>query len=175
MKLDAYHEMPACGECEKHCPIERPNDFNYNLDNTKAIYLPHELAFPFKYTIDEEHCTKDLCGKCKEVCKYEAIHYTSQEESRTINVDSIVFATGWEPYNASIIENLHYDKFPDIITNVQMERLAANNGPDEGKILRPSDKTTPKSFAFVQCAGSRDENHLPYCSAVCYHSKNRIY
>jgi quinone-modifying oxidoreductase subunit QmoA len=21
--------------------------------------------------------------------------------------------------------------------------------------------------AFVQCAGSRDENHLPYCSAVC--------
>ena len=24
-----------------------------------------------------------------------------------------------------------------------------------------------KKIAFVQCAGSRDENHLPYCSGVC--------
>jgi quinone-modifying oxidoreductase, subunit QmoA len=48
-----------------------------------------------------------------------------------------------------------------------LERMAAVNGPTEGKILRPSDNHEPGTVAFVQCAGSRDENHLPYCSAVC--------
>jgi len=48
-----------------------------------------------------------------------------------------------------------------------MERLASPNGPTEGKIVRPSDGKEVKSVAFVQCAGSRDENHLPYCSGVC--------
>ena len=33
--------------------------------------------------------------------------------------------------------------------------------------MRPSDDKAPESIAFVQCAGSRDENHLPYCSYIC--------
>ena len=48
-----------------------------------------------------------------------------------------------------------------------MERLVAPAGPTGGKILRPSDGAAPRRVAFVQCAGSRDVNHLPYCSAVC--------
>ena len=78
-----------------------------------------------------------------------------------------VLATGWRPYAASNLDNLGYGECPNVITNVMMERLAAPGGPTEGKILRPSDGEAPKNVAFVQCAGSRDENHLPYCSAVC--------
>jgi quinone-modifying oxidoreductase subunit QmoA len=48
-----------------------------------------------------------------------------------------------------------------------MERIAAGNGPTMGQMLRPSDQKKVESIAFVQCAGSRDENHLPYCSAIC--------
>ncbi|MCD4680555.1 MAG: FAD-dependent oxidoreductase [Bacteroidales bacterium] len=157
----------ACGECEKVCPEERPNQFNYGLDKTKAIYLPHELAFPFKYTIDDAYCTKENCKKCQEVCKYDAINFSIEAKSFTVNADTIVIATGWQPYDASKLENLNFNQFPNIITNVQMERLAAVNGPGKGKILRPSDNIMPKNFAFVQCAGSRDEKHLAYCSAVC--------
>jgi quinone-modifying oxidoreductase subunit QmoA len=54
-----------------------------------------------------------------------------------------------------------------VITNVMMERLASASGPTGGEILRPSDGKPANNVAFVQCAGSRDENHLPYCSAVC--------
>jgi quinone-modifying oxidoreductase subunit QmoA len=54
-----------------------------------------------------------------------------------------------------------------VITNVMMERLAAEGGPTGGEIVRPSDDRKAQNVAFVQCAGSRDENHLPYCSAVC--------
>jgi quinone-modifying oxidoreductase subunit QmoA len=48
-----------------------------------------------------------------------------------------------------------------------MERLASPGGPTGGKILRPSNGEPPTKVAFVQCAGSRDVNHLPYCSGVC--------
>jgi quinone-modifying oxidoreductase subunit QmoA len=84
-----------------------------------------------------------------------------------LNVGAIVWSTGWTPYDATKIDNLGFGQYPNIITNMMMERLAAINGPTSGKILRPSDGKEPQSIAFVQCAGSRDENHLPYCSYIC--------
>jgi quinone-modifying oxidoreductase subunit QmoA len=48
----------ACGKCADVCPVERENEFNYSLDKTKAAYLPHEMAFPFKYTIDDARSVK---------------------------------------------------------------------------------------------------------------------
>jgi len=75
---------------------------------------------------------------------------------------AIVQATGWKPYDASRLGHLGYGRSADVITNVEMERLAAT-----GQIRCPSDGRPAKRIAFVQCAGSRDANHLPYCSAVC--------
>lgn len=157
----------ACGKCVEVCAFERNNEFNYNRDQTKAAYLPHEMAFPFKYTIDESVCVKNDCKKCLDVCEYEAIDLEAKEVIIEKTFHSIVYATGWEPYDALKFSLLNYGNHPDIITNVEFERLAAKNGPTNGKILKPSDQTEPKTIAFVQCAGSRDENHLPYCSAVC--------
>ena len=77
-------------------------------------------------------------------------------------VGAIVQATGWKPYDASRLAHLGYGQSPDVITNVEMERLAAT-----GQIRRPSDGRPARRIAFVQCAGSRDPAHLPYCSAVC--------
>lgn len=155
----------ACGECEKVCPVERSNDFNYGLSNTKAVYLSHSMAYPMHYVIDADAC--DKCGACVEACKYAAIDLNMEAKTQTIRVSSIVIATGWKPYDASRIDNLKYGFYKDIVTNVQFERMAAPNGPTNGKILRPSDNKEPESVVFVQCAGSRDENHLPYCSSVC--------
>ncbi len=77
-------------------------------------------------------------------------------------VGAIVQATGWKPYDASRLGHLGYGSSPDVITNVEMEELIA-----AGAITRPSDGKPARRIAFIQCAGSRDENHLPYCSAVC--------
>jgi quinone-modifying oxidoreductase subunit QmoA len=84
-----------------------------------------------------------------------------------MKVGSVILATGWEPYDAAKLDNLGFGKYPNVITNVMMERLAAPDGPTHGKIVRPTDGKEVNSIAFVQCAGSRDENHLPYCSSVC--------
>ena len=74
---------------------------------------------------------------------------------------AIIQATGWKPYDASKLGHLGYGTSPNVITNVELEKSG------NGALTRPSDGKPAKSVAFIQCAGSRDEEHLPYCSAVC--------
>ncbi|MCK4837471.1 MAG: CoB--CoM heterodisulfide reductase iron-sulfur subunit A family protein, partial [Desulfobulbaceae bacterium] len=155
----------ACNACVDVCPQERDNDFNFGMDKTKAIYKAHDMAFPMKYVIDADAC--DSCGKCVEACKYEAIELDMAANTITVDVASIVWSTGWAPYDATKMDNLKFGASDAIITNMMMERLAAPGGPTDGQILRPGDNKEPESFAFVQCAGSRDENHLEYCSYIC--------
>jgi len=155
-----------CDACTRACPSERNDEFNYGLSKTKAAYLPHGMAFPARYVIDRTAC-REGCKACVDACAYQAIDLSQQPESRTFRVAAVVAATGWKPYDVSKVDNLGFGRHANVITNVLMERLAAPDGPTHGKILRPSDGREPQSIAFVQCAGSRDENHLPYCSAVC--------
>lgn len=157
----------ACGKCTEVCPAERANEFNYGMDKTQAIYKAHEFAFPMKYVIDGSACLGAECGKCVAACQYGAIELDMSAKSFNLNVGSIVWATGWEPYDAKRVDYYGFGRHQNVITNVMMERLAASNGPTAGKIVRPSDGKEVKTIAFVQCAGSRDENHLPYCSGVC--------
>ena len=84
-----------------------------------------------------------------------------------VKVGAVVMATGWNPYDATRMDNLGFGKVQNVVTNMMMERLAAPNGPTAGKIVRPSDGKAPQSVAFIQCAGSRDPEHLPYCSSFC--------
>lgn len=157
----------GCNACNEACPVEVANDYNAGMDKRKAAYIPHEQAFPFLYVIDGEACKKGDCSKCADACKYDAIDLNMKPETLKVKAGSVVLATGWKPYDASKLDNLGFGTSPDIITNVMMERLASNNGPTKGKITRPSDGKETKRVAFVQCAGSRDENHLAFCSAVC--------
>jgi quinone-modifying oxidoreductase subunit QmoA len=157
----------VCGACVPVCPVERPNDFNWGMDKTKAIYLPFEAAHPQQYVIDDAVCQGTSCNKCVEACVYNAIELGGAPRTEEIHVSAVVFATGWDPYDAAQIEPLGFGIYPDVITNVMMERLASRNGPSEGRITRPSDGGPIESVAFVQCAGSRDENYLSHCSGVC--------
>jgi len=157
----------ACGECEKVCEIERDDDFNYGLKKTKAIYLPHLMAYPLRHVIDPAFAGDERMKKCVEACQYGAIELDMKSRTITAKVGALVWATGWKPYDATKIDNLGFGKFDNVITNVIMERLASESGPTAGQITRPSDGKEIKTVGFVQCAGSRDENHLPYCSAVC--------
>jgi quinone-modifying oxidoreductase subunit QmoA len=137
------------------------------MGTTKAIYLPHEMAFPMKYVIDGQACRLSECGRCVTACRYGAIDLGMQPRTLTLRVGAVVVTTGWRPYDAGRLDNMGFGRYADVITNVMMERLAAPNGPTRGKILRPSDGQPVESAAFVQCAGSRDVNHLGYCSGIC--------
>jgi quinone-modifying oxidoreductase subunit QmoA len=147
--------------------MEIASEYNFGMNRIKGAYLPFEMAFPARYVISPMIVGTDDAKKCQEACKYNAIDLTMEEKTINFKVGSIVWATGWTPYDATKIDNLGFGRYQNIITNMMMERLASTNGPTSGKILRPSDNKPPESVVFVQCAGSRDENHLPYCSYIC--------
>ena len=157
----------ACGDCAKATDREVDNPFNYDMDKIPAAYLPHEHAYPMRYMIAAEVARSPEGEKIKAACQYGAIDLEEQENTFDIPAGAIIWATGWRPYEANLITPYGYDQSPDIINNVQMERLAAHDGPTKGEILRPSNGQPAKKVAFIQCAGSRDTNHLPYCSRIC--------
>ncbi|MGD2068261.1 MAG: CoB--CoM heterodisulfide reductase iron-sulfur subunit A family protein [Gemmatimonadota bacterium] len=156
-----------CGACVEACPVERPDAFNLGLSETRAVYLPYTMAWPQRMVIDDAVCPGTECGKCLPACPYDAIDLEMGEETFELDVGAVIVATGWQPYDATRLDALGYGVAPDVITNVMMERLASAGGPTSGRIVRPSDGEAPRSVAFVQCAGSRDENHLRHCSGVC--------
>ncbi len=157
----------ACGDCEAACPDEIDNEFNFGMDKCKAAYLPHEMSFPRKYVIDKDALSAEGAEAVKAACKYNAIDLDMQPETVTVQVGSIVYATGWNPYDPTKMDNLKFNESDAIVTNMMIERMASENGPTGGAIVRPGDGKEIESIAFVQCAGSRDENHLEYCSYIC--------
>lgn len=170
VRLAPRHVKPtctACGDCAAAAETSLPNPFNYGLDSVKAAYLPHEMAYPMRYVVAPRVVGTPEGARIKAACKYDAIDLDEAERTFEVKAGAIVWATGWQPYDAAALTAYHYDDCPDIVTNVEMERLAAHNGPTHGRILRPSTGEPPNRVALIQCAGSRDDNHLPYCSRVC--------
>lgn len=157
----------ACGDCGKAVSAEIPNPANYGLDKVKAAYLPHGMAYPQRYVIDASIVGTPDGEAAKAACKVGAVDLAMQEETVEINVGSVVWATGWRPFDAARIQPYGYDRFDNVITSLEFERLCDPNGPTGGKILRPGDGKEAKNIAFIQCAGSRDENYLRHCSRIC--------
>jgi len=161
------NKCTSCGKCADVCPEQFKSEYDYGLSKLKVAFLPNEFAIPYKYHISEKQCLKKNCQKCIEVCEYGAIDLDATSTLIEDEFYSIIFACGWKPYDARKLELMQYGKHPDILTNVEFERILSLNGPTAGKIIRLSDGNVPENICFVQCAGSRDQNHLDYCSAVC--------
>lgn len=157
----------GCNACAEAAETMVPCEFDLGMGQRKVAFRPNLFAFPMRYVFEKNRCSEAEAKKIEASCKYGAIDLADQERTQTFKVGAVVEATGWKPYDMSKLENLGAGKLKNVISNMQMERLCAPNGPTGGLLLRPSDKAAPKRIAFVQCAGSRDENHLNYCSYIC--------
>jgi heterodisulfide reductase subunit A len=165
----------GCGACAKVCPIEVPNDFELGIAPRKAIDVPHGQAVPLIYAIDMDHCIH--CYKCVTACgKLDAIDFSQEPETVDLDVGAIIVATGFESFDPSVIPEYGYGRYPNVITAMELERLANSAGPTVGRLIRPSDGQTPRSMAIIQCVGSRDSRYNEYCSGFCcmYAIKNAL-
>jgi len=156
----------ACGDCESACTTEIDDPHNLGMSKTKAIRLPHPSAWPRIYTFDRAAVPDDEAKKIADSCTIGAVDLDAQETTQSLEFGAVVVATGWKPYPLEKLEELG-GGLNDVIANVQMERMASASGPTGGQIRKPSNGEAPARIAFVQCAGSRDVNHLNYCSGVC--------
>lgn len=157
----------VCGDCAAAVGAEIPDPYNYGQGKIKAAYLPFAMAYPQRFVLDPVLIGTDDADKAKAACMVGAVDLAMQEETVELAVGAVVWATGWKPYDAAKIQPYGYGRFPNVVTSVEFERMADPAGPTGGKLLRPSDGKEASNIAFIQCAGSRDENHLRHCSRIC--------
>jgi len=154
----------GCRACEDVCPAYAPSEFDQNLGYRKAIYVAFTQAVPLVAQIDMDKCIE--CGLCETACELNAIDRTQKPEVVTFKVGTIIVATGWDEFRE--VGYCGYGVYENVITQLELERILAPNGPTFGHLIRPSDGKHPKKILFVQCVGSRDLKRNKYCSSgVC--------
>jgi heterodisulfide reductase subunit A len=164
----------GCGTCAEACRLHAriPNEFDMNMGKRSAIYVPFPQAVPLKYTIDPENCITLKTGKCGdralcvEACdERNAIDFNQKEEIVEVEVGTIVVATGFDLFDPKEKPEYGYEKYDNVITGLEFERLVSASGPTEGHI--EINGKEPKKAVFIQCVGSRDKEGHEYCSRVC--------
>jgi heterodisulfide reductase subunit A len=169
-KKPRYVDELKCTQCDKCttvCPVEVPDEYKAKLKTRKAIYMNVPNVYPPVYVIDEAVCKFHDCEKCVDICPTKAVELDQKPEKMTLNVGSVVVATGFEEFDSSIIREYHYRDYPDVITNLELARMIDGFGPTGGVIVRPSNRKPAERIVFVQCVGSRDRRYKPYCSSIC--------
>ena len=179
-----------CGLCQTVCKKDaiRIVDDNGNAPKTlfstwdaglvtrHAADIAFPQAIPQAPTIDPEACiglNTGKCLKCVDACKAGAIDFSQKEEIVEFTVGSCILATGYNPLDPSPMKELGYTDCPNVLTNLEFERLSNATGPTSGKILKRDlkhpEKFTepPKSVAILHCIGSRDIRYHEYCSRTC--------
>jgi len=102
-------------------------------------------------------------------CRYRALLECNSGEMCSVDVDSVVIAIGYEPYDPVENSSFSYGSLPNVITGIEAERQLFA----ESRLTRVSDGQPPQRVAFIQCVGSRTEEvhrrpeDTDYCSAVC--------
>lgn len=163
----------GCAVCTAKCPSRKGgNEFNCNLDNRGAIYIPFAQAVPNVACIDSTRCLHfktGKCGICEKSCSAGAINFDQKDEIIEQKYGAIVVATGYEISDVTKFDEFQYTKHPDVITSLELERIMNAAGPTKGTLLRMSNHEHPKDIVFIQCVGSRDNTNRgkPYCSKIC--------
>ena len=167
-------ECINCGVCAEKCPMRVIDEFDRQLRKRRAIYMYYLQGVPAIMTIDKDKClwfTKNACRICEKVCEREAIDFEQQDQYIKLNnVGSIIVATGYnliEDIDNEVLRNYGYQKYRNVVTALEFERLLSASGPQEGHVKRLSDGEKPKKIAYLQCIGSRNDRSRQYCSSIC--------
>jgi heterodisulfide reductase subunit A2 len=176
----------SCGKCAEACVLagQIPDDFQMGLGRRAAIFKLFPQALPATYTVDPAHCLRlaggeapaaqgaaALCREnppCVAACPEDAVDFGQAPVEHSVKVGTIVVATGYDPFNPERKPELGYGQYPGVLSSLEFERLAAENGPMGGRLVVPGTGRQPQHVVFVHCVGSRDKQlGNEYCSRVC--------
>ncbi len=143
----------GCGACKEKCPTVVPDMFNMGLGERKAIYSWFAQGIPSTHTIDPKYCRQlngKKCGVCKKTCPAGAIDFDQKDTFLDIQVSAIIVATGYSPFDPSVIPEYGYGKVPNVITSLEFERLLSASGPTEGHLYRPSEIMAKRELPKIE-------------------------
>lgn len=138
-------------------------------------YTEEELKASTMRCLDCSNCRE--CHQCVNVCPANAIDFSQKREYVSTSVKSVVLSTGYKLFPPSGKPEYGYEKYPNVIDSMQMDRLIAPTRPFNN-VLRPGDGKSPDNIAYVLCTGSRDSaientscsvecSNNPICSQIC--------
>ncbi|MDQ7780676.1 MAG: FAD-dependent oxidoreductase, partial [Planctomycetota bacterium] len=161
-KKDTAGVTPAPRTAMRSVPVEKRRG---NFDEVELGFSEEEAVAEAQRCLNCAVCCE--CLKCVEACEAKAIrHEMIREETVELRVGAVIAAPGFELFNPDEKKELGYDRYANVITALEFERILSASGPFTGKIQRLSDGAHPGKIAFVQCVGSRETGH-DYCSSVC--------
>ncbi len=143
----------GCGRCVEACPAGA-------IRRAPSPYNRPPVA------VDVGRCrlaSGEACTACVDSCPESALAFDGTQERVSVAAGAVILTAGFDPFDPTR-KPYGYGRIEDVITNLDLERRLR----EQGRPIRPSDGSPPRSIAFVQCVGSRDERlgHL-WCSRVC--------
>lgn len=141
----------GCGICKKVCPS--PN----------AILVD---PFTGRFFINYQECSRSqnmACLICEQACPEQTIDVSLTACYRNLDVDAVVLASGFEPFDARVKTRFGYGRIPGVLSAMDLEDKLRR-----GYFDMLEEDRRPSSIAFIQCVGSRDVKiGRNYCSRVC--------
>ena len=109
------------------------------------------------------------CMECVKACPAQAVDHNMTDEFLDVEVGTVILSPGYEMIDPEKIRGeFSYGIAPNVLTNMEFERMLSASGPNAGEVKRPSDDHHPKKVAWIQCVGSRDpQRGMPHCSSIC--------
>ena len=146
-------------------PAERANMPEISVDERRGNFTEVETGFPEDTAVKEAKrclsCRRCLgCALCWAECKPEAIDFGIPDEELALEFDDIVITNGQDNAFHSLDSRLGYGKYPDVIVDLQLERMLSPTGPSNGMVLSPLDGRIPANVAIVQGHPKDDDSQL---------------
>ncbi len=167
-------EMNARGEIHGAGRVPMPAvplEQRLRRDDASGEFVEVEVGYtPELAVLEAERCLK--CGLCSEClscvyhCDADAIVHDDMEREETLEIGAVILAPGYALSDPATYQEYGLGRYANVVTALQFERLLSASGPTHGHVQRRSDGGEPKKVAWLQCIGSRDQEH-PYCSSVC--------
>jgi len=133
-----------------------PGDYKVTVEKRLIrLHSPSAYPPPFISLRQQTHAMKQI------------FEYKGKKERITLDVGTIIVATGFELYDPSNIKEYNYGVYPDIIDQLALARMLNGFGLTKGSLIKPSDGSQVNKVIMIQCVGSRDERYNTYCSSIC--------
>jgi len=146
-------------------PSPRAGMPEISVDERRANFTEVETGFPVEMAVDEAKrclsCRRCLgCALCWAECKPEAIDFSIPDENLELEFDKVIITKGQDNAFVPFKSELGYGTFPDVITDLQFERMLSPTGPSGGLVVSPLDGEIPARIAIVQGHTGEDDAHL---------------
>jgi len=162
-----YPPVPPIKPEERAVNPELPISDRMNFKEVEFALTEDEALREANRCLDCGICSE--CMECVRACPAEAVDHSMEDQLMDVEVGTVIISTGYEMIEPEKVRGeFSYGIAPNVVTNMEFERILSASGPNAGEVKRPSDGTHPKKVAWIQCVGARDpQKGMPHCSAIC--------